>query len=106
MRRADNPSRARPPIVMCLYVIWKLQRWGAVGPLGLSNRKKIIIIITIITGGTALKVSWQFPLFVLVSLGLLQGKASGSEDGIMLGSAVLGVYCGANEVWLLGLVGI
>jgi hypothetical protein len=57
----------------------------------------IIIIITIITGGTALKVSWQFPLFVLVSLGLLQGKASGSEDGIMLGSAVFGVYCGGTK---------
>ena len=57
-----------------------------------KKRKMIIIIIIItITGGTVLKVPWQFPLVVLVSLGLLQGKTLGSEDSTTLGSAVLGV---------------
>ena len=46
-----------------------------------------------------MKVPWQFPLVVLVILGVLQGKASGSEAGMMLGSTVLrlcsrGTKCG------------
>jgi len=64
--------------------------------LGCRTVKKKIIVIT---GGTASKVPWQFPLVVLVSLGLLHGKAWGSEEGIMLGSTVLvvcsrGTKCG------------
>jgi hypothetical protein len=66
-----------------------------------SRRKK-----NIVTGGTALKFAWQNPFVLSVSLGLLQGKALGSEEGRMLGRAVLGecnrgTNCSSEISWYL-----
>ena len=75
---------------------YKQETAGALRKIKQENIEEIKKIFDI-TGGTALKVAWQFPLVVLVSLGLLQGKASGSEEGSMLGSAVLGACSGGTK---------